>query len=306
MIGVVVAALRQIRRTADGHEAGDDQFWRAVVKRRDAGVCQSLDAEFVYHVGVAVLLQAEKAEAGITDPRLVDQSRRDRPRPVECEMLRALQLIAAEAGHVAGRTERVGDRIELRAVGELIRTEQIHVVAQLVINSNRPLIDAETPCAGGYEVVRARGVRIRIEREQPHALRVPSVLRNLVVGERLVVVERIADDYEIAVVVSDVTEISLPHRQRRHVGQPRLLLASSLPFVTGEEERPVLADRASEHTSELVAAETGFLRSEEVARVEDRVAVKFKRRAVKIVRARFGRDDDLPARLTPILGAVSP
>src|SRR5262245_22753257 len=140
--------------------------------------------------------------------------------------------------------------------------------------------------------------------EQSLANRVrPAVLRNLVVGKRLIV-ERIAHHGG----GQQLPEIALPHQRRRNSRQARLLLPAPLPFIAGEEEELVPEDGAAEHAAELVAAEAGFVAcafaarilleagaGEEVAGVEDRVAMEFEGRAVKIVRARFGRNDHLAA-----------
>src|SRR5262245_62182852 len=63
MIGVVVAALRQICRAANGHEARNDQFRRAVVERRDASVGHSITTEFFGHIDIAVFIQEVNPEA---------------------------------------------------------------------------------------------------------------------------------------------------------------------------------------------------------------------------------------------------
>src|SRR4030095_4281510 len=191
-------------------------------------------------------------------------------------MLSALQLVAAEPGHVARRTERVGDRIELRAVGELVRAEQVHIFAQLVIYPRRPLIDAETSRARRDEIVaQSRPGRIRIKSQQPDARRIPQRLRNHILRGKLLSSHRMENapsvigvaEYLVCSRPAHFSEISLPHRRRRHGRKTCLLLTTPLPLVTDKNDSSVPTDSPAEDAAELIAAETRFVVRAIAARV---------------------------------------
>src|SRR6266849_3118345 len=211
MIGVVVAALGEIGWPADGGESGYLQLRRAVIERRAACIGQPFDTQPIDHVYVAILLKAEKAKAGIPDAHFVDQARAEKVRPGKRHMLGTLQLVAAPAGYVTRRAKGVGDRKELGGVSELIDAEEIGFVVYLVVNPAGERVDAEAARPGGDEIIGARTVRIRKECKQSRALRVPELLRNLIAGEGLIVIRRIAE------LRADRTEVAAFESRWRYV-----------------------------------------------------------------------------------------
>ena len=299
MICIVVAPLREIRRPADGGDPGDGELRRSVVERGPAGVGQAADAEAVDDVGVAVLLQTIEAEARVADARFVDQPRPPDPSPDESGVHRALQLVASPTWNVAGGAERVRDREELGAVGVLIGREHRVLRSQLLVDPDRELVEVVAPGAGGDEVLRARRVRRRIEREQPGPLLAPERLGDLVVRKRTVVVEGVAQRARGA-------EIAVAHGQGGHRRRPGFLLAAPLPLVADEEKRLVAPDRPACHAAKLVAPEARLGWREIVLGVEGGVAMELVCGAVQVVRPRPGRDDDLAPGLSSVLGRVGP
>src|SRR5262249_32724086 len=153
----------------------------SVVERGPSRVGQSADAQPIDHVLIAVFLQAEEAEPGVADARFVHKTRAEDMRPDQGEVLGALQLVAAETGHIARRAERIGNRVELGRVGELVNAEEAVLLTELVVQARRELIDIELASPGRNEIVRRpRPVRIREERQQPGPLLAPESLRDLV------------------------------------------------------------------------------------------------------------------------------
>src|SRR5262249_2404515 len=238
---------------------GDYGLRGPVVVRRPPRVGQSADAKPIDHVLIAVFLQAEEAEPGVTDARFVHQTRAEDVRPDQGEVLAALQLVAAETRRVARRAERSGNRVEFGRVGELVNAEEVVLLAELVVQARRKLVDIEFASPGRNEVVRRpRPVRIREERQQPSPLLAPERLRDLVAWEGLVVVERIANRR------ADGAEVASLKGRQRHGRQPRLLLPAPLTFVPHEEECPVAPERAAQHAAELVTAEARLTWRKEV------------------------------------------
>jgi len=94
---VIVAALRQIRRTANNREPGNSQLRRTIVERRPARIREAADPQPPDDVDVTILLQAKEPEARIADARLVHQSRPEQMRPVRQRVLRTLEFITAPA-----------------------------------------------------------------------------------------------------------------------------------------------------------------------------------------------------------------
>ena len=162
----------------------------------------------------------------------------------------------------------------------------------------------------GDQVVRQRRRgrhRIRIHQLGRH--RVPAVTGNDVAGEGLAREGPSgAGDRRQRVVDRDrqLAEVPLPHLQGRHGvdEHPALLLAE--PVVIGEEEGPVLDDRAPDGPAELTLLERRLLLAgavgEEVVGVEPVVAQEAVARAVNRVAAGLGDDVDLSAGIAPLLG----
>src|SRR5262249_48831708 len=93
--------------------------------------------------------------------------------------------------------------------------------------------------------------------------------------------------------------------RQRYARQSCFLLPAALSFVPSKEKSAIVFNWPTNNTAELVAAEAGFLRRKEVSRVEHRVTMKFKGRAVEVVGPCLGSDDDLAAGLTSIISRIS-
>ena len=206
---------------------------------------------------------------------------------------------AAAARLDAVRGRRAGRRRERVDVVVGVAPEHRHAVAEPVVDAHvgrRAVLRA----LGDARVVvgQAAAGRRRIERHVLHRDRVEPVGRNLVVGKRRARRQRIVDgDGQLA-------EVAVAHPGRRHgdhVGDALLLLE---PFVVGEEERPIGAERSTEAAAILMLAEHGLGRGEEVLRVEAIVAGKLERRPAEAVGARLGEDVHDAAGGAPGLGRV--
>src|SRR5262245_60847488 len=244
VVRVIVAALRQVRWAANYREPGNSQLRRTIVERRLARIREPPDPQPPADVDVTILPQPEKPEARIPHARLVHQSRLEQMPPVRQRVLRTLQFITAPARHVARRAERIGQRVELRGIGELICRKKHVSIAEPLIGAHRELVDIEPARSSGNEVVlRIHAVRIGIQSEQSGALGAPQRLGDLVVWKWLIVAERIADGS------AEGAEVAPLECGGRNVRQRGLLLSPSLALVTDKEKSPVTAERASEYAA---------------------------------------------------------
>src|SRR5262249_16497405 len=62
--------------------------------------------------------------------------------------------------------------------------------------------------------------------------------------------------------------------------------------------------RSADHAPELIAAKARFFRREKIPSIEDRIAMEFIKRTMKVVGSRLGRDDDLAAGLPSVFGGI--
>src|SRR5262245_9487332 len=98
--------------------------------------------------------------------------------PDEHRMLRALEFVTAIASNIASGAGRVGERIKLRGVGELVNTENAVVRCQPVVNAHGELVEVVWIGARVDMILPAAAVRAGVEREQTGALRTDTRLRN--------------------------------------------------------------------------------------------------------------------------------
>jgi hypothetical protein len=101
VIGVIVPALRQIRRSTNVWETRNLQLGRTVVKRRPACVRETFDSQPVHNIDVAILVQTVESETAVTDARLVDKTRPDDVDPRQRDMLRPLFLVTTPPWNVS-------------------------------------------------------------------------------------------------------------------------------------------------------------------------------------------------------------
>src|SRR5712692_5482918 len=76
-----------------------------------------------------------------------------------------------------------------------------------------------------------------------------------------------------------------------------------LPFISPEEECPVLNDRAAQRTAELIIAKRTLRRGiavKKISRIEQVVAQEFEDRAVELIRARLSDDVNHRAAIPPV------
>ena len=151
-------------------------------------------------------------------------------------------------------------------------------------------------CWRDVVVLRARGVRLRVELEQLLGGRRDAVRRNAVARKRLAAAHaaRHRARRRIEQLAGVGREIARPHRHRGHGEGDQERLVVLVAFPVRHEEQPVLGHRAAGRVAELMPAEVGLGRGglgggEGVgAGVELLVAVELEDRAVKGVRARLG------------------
>src|SRR5262245_61983318 len=113
MIGVVVATLRQIRRSTDYSETRYSQLRSTVIERRPSRVREAFDSEPVHNIDVAIFLQSIKSETAITDAGLIYQTRPEDVDPRQRDVLSPLFFVTTPPRNVSSRTKRIGNRKEL-------------------------------------------------------------------------------------------------------------------------------------------------------------------------------------------------